>query len=132
MANANVAHDPNSHKFSLEGLKRTSSSLGNRTMKVAKFVAHMQGKKVDSSTSSGSLNGRSAVPASPQGTIASAPAQDADADPEATALGKELQILADAIETSGNQISIGAKFITRIKSWFGGDSYDIAIAKQAE
>jgi hypothetical protein len=96
-------------------------------MKVAKFVAHMQGKKVDSLISSKSLGGRSAA----QGAAASAPAQGTDADPRAAALGKELQSLTAAIEDGESKISIGAKFLTRIKSWFSSDSYDTAIAKQA-
>jgi hypothetical protein len=63
----------------------TSSPGGNDHIKStnstgAKFINHMQGKKVDSSTSSRSLDDRSAASTGPQGTAASAPAQGTGAD----------------------------------------------------
>ncbi|MDR2603482.1 MAG: hypothetical protein LBC11_02900, partial [Puniceicoccales bacterium] len=39
--------------------------------------------------------------------------------------------LAEAINKGESKIGIGTKFLAWIKSWFGGDSYDTAIAKQA-
>jgi hypothetical protein len=125
---------PVSHTLSMKDLQRAEagSSLGGHTMKVAKFVANMQGKKADSMVSSKSLDDRSTALVGPQETTP-APAQGigADAGPEAVALENELQILADEIEAGKSKISIGAKFLTRIKSLFPrSDSYDTAIAKQ--
>ncbi|MDR2432402.1 MAG: hypothetical protein LBD34_01475, partial [Puniceicoccales bacterium] len=42
-----------------------------------------------------------------------------------------LEDLANEIERRENQIGLGTKILAWIKSWFGGDSYDVAIARQA-
>jgi anti-anti-sigma regulatory factor len=71
------------------------------------------------------LASRSVVPAESQSASA-APSSGGTAP-----ASLDLEELAKAIETGKSQIGIGTKFLAWIKSWFGSDSFDTAIAKQA-
>jgi hypothetical protein len=98
--------------------------------KVAKFMGHMLGKKEIPSSFETSLHNRSVTSTKPQSTES----QSASAAPSSGGTAPaslDLEELANAIETGKSQIGIGTKFLAWIKSWFGGDSFDTAIAKQA-
>ncbi|MDR2603519.1 MAG: hypothetical protein LBC11_03090, partial [Puniceicoccales bacterium] len=105
-----------------------STNPANANIRVAKFAGQL--------AQSGRANGgnfrseqierlvsRLAVPAEPQ-------SENVDPDLSATA-SAILEELAEAIDTEESKIGIGTKLLALIISWFGGDSYDTAIAKQA-
>jgi hypothetical protein len=123
---AEITIDPNAPQVSESG------SINPATSKVA--VANFIGRLAQSSQANGGkfnseqiaqLASRLAAHAGPQ------PA-NVDSGPTDTApVSLDLGNLANAINTEESKIGIGTKFLALIKSWFGGESYDTAIAKQA-
>ncbi|MDR1528460.1 MAG: hypothetical protein LBS22_02640 [Puniceicoccales bacterium] len=70
----------------------------------------------------------SAVPAEPS---AAAPAPDAESAAAGSDGSTSLDDLAKAIQDGKSKVGLGEKFLTWIKSHFGGEAYDTAIAKKA-
>jgi hypothetical protein len=97
-----------------------SISSTNANIRVAKFAGQL--------AQSGQANGGN-FNSNRIEQLASRSASAASSLPSTASVN--LEGLAEAINKGESKIGIGTKFLALIISWFGGDSYDTAIAKQA-